>query len=559
MNKERTRLREVGTRLPGGYEIFAIKQGGMGLVYLVYQPDIGLPFAVKTFREEFLMNHGAVERFRQEARTWMQLGQHQQIVQALFVEAIDNRPHLFLEYVEGSSLREKLQRGPMQLRPALDLALQLCQGMSHAHAVGNVVHRDLKPSNIMLTSEGCAKVTDFGLVKALSTPGRESSDISPLGTADGPEPFATQGSVGTPEYMAPEQWSAEGPTDCGTDVYAFGVVLYEMLTGGRPFERREDEPPYVLHAKHLTESIPDPKTRNPAISDEVSAVILRCLRKKPEDRYPGFDDAATDIASAYEKAFAEPWIPRTFPLPPQAKSSRATQLAIRGVSLQCIDDHEAAISVLDEALVLEPSHSLALRLKGRSCCAMSKHAEALRLFREVEAGSRDDPQTQDDMAFCLNEMGRSAEALHHAERSIQLDPRGASSRNNRGIALANLGRFHEAEESFDEAIGLNAESAETWNNKGFLLVKTGRPDQAEACFRQAIDLNPRYLKPYFNLNDLVLQRGLKANEPVAMAASMREGCALMEAVLAVEPTHPAALKICSGLRQGLTDAGHGDR
>jgi Flp pilus assembly protein TadD len=359
--------------------------------------------------------------------------------------------------------------------------------------------------------------------------------------------------------MAPEQWSANGQVDSRTDVYGFGIILYEMLTGETPFKRRENEPPYILYRKHVAEPVPNPKSRNPQISDDMSSVILRCLRKKPEERYSSFAEVITDISGAYKRAFGEPWVPKIFAPPPQKKSSRATQLAVRGASLQCIDDHRAAISVLDKALALDPYHSLALRLKGRSCCAMNKHAEAFGYFEQLATRSADDAQNQDDMAFCLNELGHSVEALRHAERSIQLDPMCSSSRNNRGIALANLGRFDEAEQSFDEAIRLNAQSAEAWNNKGFLFVKTGKTEQAIACFRRAIDLNPRYITPYFNLKALELQRGLKSKEPGAMAASMRKACTLMEAVLAVEPTHPGALKILLVLRQGLADEGYTDR
>ena len=553
LKKGRTGVREVGDRLPGGHEIFGVKEGGMGLVYLVYQPEIGIPFAVKTFREEFLMSHVAVERFRQEARMWMQLGQQQQIVQALFVQTIDNKPHLFLEYVEGATLRDKLCDGRMTARSAMDLALQICRGMTHVHSTGHAVHRDLKPSNIMLTTEGCAKITDFGLVKVLRQPEQGTANISTEIDVGVGEALVTRGSVGTPEYMAPEQWSARAEVDSRSDVYGFGVILYEMLASRRPFEREEGEPAYVLHAKHINELPPDPRKYNPEIPDGLSEVALRCLRKKPAERYPTFADIEADVSGVYEKAFSVTWVPKEFPPPPQAKCSRAMQLAMQGVSLQGLEDHFAAISVLDQSLVLEPNNSFTLRMKARSCCATANHAEAFGYFKQVEALAPDDANIQDDMAFCLNEMGQSAEALQHAERAIQLDPRSSSSRNNHAIALANLGRFREAQESFEEAITLNPRSAETWNNKGFLLVTMGRPAQAADCFRRAIDLNPRYLKPYFNLNQLILQHGLNSNQPGPMMASVREALSLMDAVLTVDPTHPAALKTHSELTQALAN------
>jgi len=555
MNSVTRRSWAKGDRLPGGHEIFGVKEGGMGLVYLVYQPEVGLPFAVKTFREEFLMNHVAVERFRQEARTWMQLGQHQQIVQALFVETIDDKPHLFLEYVEGSTLRDKLCDGRMKPRTAMDLALQICRGMTHVHSTAQAVHRDLKPSNIMLTTEGCAKITDFGLVKVLRQAKQGATNISTETGVGVGDALVTRGSVGTPEYMAPEQWSARAEVDSRADVYGFGVIFYEMLAGRRPFEREEGEPAYVLHAKHINELPPDPRKYSPEIPDGLSEVALRCLRKKPAERYPSFADIEADVSGVYEKAFSATWVPKEYPLPPQAKCSRSMQLAMKGVSLQCLEDHSAAISVLDQSLALEPNNSFALRIKARSCCAMANHADAIGYFKQVEALAPDDAQIQDDMAFCLNEMGESLEALRHAERSIHFDPNGSSSRNNRAIALANLGRVREAQESFEEAITLNPRSAETWNNKGFLLVKMGRPKQAADCFRQAIELNPRYLKPYFNLKQLILQHGLNSGQAGPMTACVREAVSLMEAVLAVEPNHPGALKVRLTLTRAVGQTG----
>jgi len=392
-------------------------------------------------------------------------------------------------------------------------------------------------------------------VKVLTKTEQEEANIpqeTGLGVGDA---LVTRGSVGTPEYMAPEQWAGGAEVDSRTDVYGFGIILYEMLAGRRPFEREEGEPVMVLHAKHVSELPPDPRRYNPEIPSGLSEVVLRCIQKKPSERYPSFDEVAADIGCVYEKAFSESWVLKEFPLPPQAKCSRVMQLAIQGVSLQCLEDHEAAISALDESLALEPNNPFALRLKGRSCLAMGKHAEAMHLLRHVEAVTPDDAQVHDDLALCLNEMGRFEEGLQCAEQSIRLAPTSFSSPNNCAIALANLGRQREAQESFEKALRLDPRSAETWNNNGFLLVKMRCAEQAADCFRRAIDLNPRYLKPYFNLNDLILQRGLDSGQGGPMTACVREALSLMEAVLAVEPTHPGALKIRSGLTQALANAG----
>lgn len=525
-------------RLPGGYEIRAVRRGGMGVVYMVYSPEADMPFAVKTFQRQFLMSYEAQERFKIEVRSWLRLGDHPHIVQALFVDVIDGMPHLFLEYVDGQTLLESIRGAPLPLPMTLDYAIQICRGMHYAHSVHHLVHRDLKPSNVMVSTDGCVKITDFGLVKALDA--YEEPISHPEGNAPLHRfsPCVTHGSMGTPEYMAPEQWASGNAVDERTDIYAFGVVLYEMLFGRPPFQREPGEPGYVLHAKHLQMQPPDPTASGPHVPTQLKSVLLRCLEKVPDRRFGSFDEVTEHLCLVHRQVLGRAWALAGSYRHVYAKSSEATQKAHRAASLHYIGDHAAALALLNDAIRLEPENRFALRIRAQCACATGQFQEALRDLATLVPFAPDDPGVYNDMSFVLNELNRHAESLEHAERAMQLAPRDASARNNRGIAAAGLSRFDEARKSFEEALQINPQYPEVWNNLGHLLRMLGRTHEAEDCFRRAIALNPRYLKPYFNLNQILLER-----EDVNGALE------LMEQVLKVDPNHSYALKAVAALNR----------
>ena len=217
---------QVGMMIDGRYEIRDIKMGGMGVVYLCYDPKNIMPVAIKTFQDKYLKDKDSVDRFIYEANAWVDLEKHKNIVRAYYVENIEYRPYIFLEYVAGdkyygADLRGWILRKGLDLKTTLNFAIQFCDGMIHAEKkfkeMGKpFVHRDIKPANIMVTKDRVLKVTDFGLVKSILT----SQDEIDLGRG-----------WGTFEYMSPEQWLDSENIDTRSDIYSFGCVLYEMVCG----------------------------------------------------------------------------------------------------------------------------------------------------------------------------------------------------------------------------------------------------------------------------------------------------------------------------------------
>ncbi len=242
-----------------------VGEGGMGTVFMARQESLDRIVALKILPRSFAENPEFVERFRREARAAASLI-HPNVVQVYSVGEERGVPYFAMEFVDGSNLDSVIKSGKrFTVSEAAEIGLGVAQALEAAHEKG-LVHRDIKPANIMLDSKNNVKVTDFGLAK----PSSGSLDITQPGLV-----------VGTPTYMSPEQGAGE---DVGhaSDIYSLGVVLYEMLTGRVPFS--SDNVGTIIY-KHLHEAPEPPARLNPEIPEHLAATVLKCLAKKPEDRY----------------------------------------------------------------------------------------------------------------------------------------------------------------------------------------------------------------------------------------------------------------------------------
>ena len=223
----------AGTRL-GPYEILApIGAGGMGEVYRAKDPRLGREVAIKVLPASFSQDADRLKRFEQEARAAGILN-HPNITAVYDIGQHDGAPYVVQELLEGETLRDRLSGGPIGQRKAIEYALQIAHGLAAAHEKG-IVHRDLKPENLFVTRDGLVKILDFGLAKSVSPasaePGQSTAD-----TAAGTRPGIMLGTTG---YMSPEQVRGAA-VDHRSDIFSFGVILYEMLSGERAFQRHSD-------------------------------------------------------------------------------------------------------------------------------------------------------------------------------------------------------------------------------------------------------------------------------------------------------------------------------
>ena len=274
-----------GIRL-GPYEIVALLgKGGMGEVYRARDQRLGRDVAIKVLPKEFAHEPERLRRFEKEARSASALSDPH-IVMVFDVGEADGIRFFASELVEGSNLRQLLESGSLSREKALDVAEQIASGLAAAHEKG-IVHRDLKPENILITKSGLAKIGDFGLAKLVE------SSIS-----DGPTIGGHQTSggmvLGTVAYMSPEQVRGQ-PVDRRSDIFSFGALLYEMLTGRKAFQ---GDTAAETMARILRDE-PEPLEQvTPDVSAPVRAIVERCLAKEPTGRYDGAHDLARDLASS---------------------------------------------------------------------------------------------------------------------------------------------------------------------------------------------------------------------------------------------------------------------
>jgi Tol biopolymer transport system component len=271
----------AGTKL-GPYEILSpLGAGGMGEVYKARDSRLDRTVAIKVLSTGFAARPDRLHRFEQEARAAGQLN-HPNITAVYDIGSTDGAPYVVQELLEGKTLRDTLTGGRLPPRKAVDYALQIANGLAAAHEKG-IVHRDLKPENIFITRDGRAKILDFGLAKLTHPYEASSGPGAPGATAT--EPGVVLGTLG---YMSPEQVSGE-PADARSDIFSFGAILYEMLSGQRAF--RGNSAADTMTAI-LTGDPPELSISNQSISPGLERIVRHCLEKNPEQRLHSAHDVA---------------------------------------------------------------------------------------------------------------------------------------------------------------------------------------------------------------------------------------------------------------------------
>lgn len=258
---------EAAAWFPGFTEIRLLGRGGMGAVYAARQTSLDRNVALKLLPEELSRDATAAERFRREAQALAKLNHPNIISIHDFGETPGGSFYFVMEQVEGTDLHQLIRKGELPLAMALDVVRQVCEALEYAHAQG-IVHRDIKPANILIDAKGRVKVSDFGLALLVADP------------SSGPSPTMTQGMVGTPEYIAPEQRRGEARIDHRADLYSLGVMLYEMLTGTLPCGAFE------------------PPSKHSEVDGKMDRVVIRAMQPEPDKRYQHASEVREDVHKA---------------------------------------------------------------------------------------------------------------------------------------------------------------------------------------------------------------------------------------------------------------------
>ncbi|MEI8348878.1 MAG: serine/threonine-protein kinase [Candidatus Omnitrophota bacterium] len=355
-------------------------KSGMGIVFVAYDYTAQRVVALKTFQDEISSLNNLKAIFQQEAITWIKLEKHPSIVQALRVEEIEGRLYIVLEYIAPDGRgRNTLAHYLPEISPALVFrwAVEICEGMIYASKHRITCHRDLKPDNIMITADLKAKITDFGLARIFDKLPPETNANAKHNASGRLQCYTTRDGdgCGSPPWMAPEQFYNASQSNVRNDVYSFGVILFQMATGGcLPFygETIED---YFYQQK--TKSVP-------RLNTPFSPVIQRCMEKDPVKRYPHFKAIRKDLLRLARIAgcpVRRSWFIR--------RKISAAEFFNWGESLRLLNRLGEALAYYDLALHHDPYNAAVWNSKGR----------------------------------CLNDLGRSKEALSCFEWAIRIDDR----------------------------------------------------------------------------------------------------------------------------------------
>lgn len=484
------------------YEVYEILgKGGFGVVYLVYSRETGGVYALKTFRDEFLADQQIRKRFDKEASVWVDLGRHPYLVRTLEVDNVAGRLYIVMEYIapneEGlNSLDGYFQRRPPDLAQSLRWAIQACFGMEYAYSKGIRAHRDLKPANIMIAQDKTVRITDFGLAGVVSeSPATHAINWGAQSGRNGFYGLTMFGAgLGTPTHMSPEQFDNAAGCDERSDIYSFGIVLYQMAMGGKvpflaPLPKDGTEQAMAgfwqaMQRLHIESPVPQ-------LTSPLFPIIQRCLEKSPEKRYQTFKELRKDLEPLLQHQTGE------VVNPPQFKELEIWEWSNKGNSLDSLSRHEDAIRCFDKALELDPHFAHAWNNKGASLGMLGRYEEAVHCFEKALELDPRDAFAWNNKGNSLDRLGRYEEAIHCYDQTLEIDPCIALAWNNKGGSLGKLGRYEESIDCFNKAQELDPHDIKAWYNKGNSLHRLGRDQEAIRCFDQALELDPHNVTPWF--------------------------------------------------------------
>lgn len=418
-------------------------EGGMGTVFKVYYRPWNREVAVKCPRPEIFARADGKAHFIQEAETWTALGAYPHIVQGHFVRVVNGIPHVFAEYVQGGNLADWIEQrrlyagGPEQaLERILDLAIQFAWGLHFAHERG-LVHQDVKPANVMVTVDGTAKVTDFGLAKARLLAGESTITVG-----SGQQSMLVSSRGMTPAYCSPEQ-AAGRPLNRKSDIWSWGLAVLEMFVGEVTWK-------VGVVAREALASYQGEDPARPVMPAAVIDLLKDCFQQEPEARPATMLEVATELGEIYAHCMGRPY-PRVMPRPTEIQ---VDFLLNRGVSLRELGRREEALASYEQALRLDPNNAHAHNNRGN----------------------------------VLRKLGRRKEALASYEQALRLDPNSVHAHSNRGLVLRELGRREEALVSLDHALHLNPSFANAHLNRALVLRELGRLEEAKQASQEARSL-----------------------------------------------------------------------
>lgn len=492
--------------LPGAvvaeqYEILEkIGKGGMGVVYKAHHRLMGRIVALKTLNVELIKDETSQRRFQHEAKHASLLAHRNVVTLHEFGFMPNGRPYLVFDFVQGTTLSQVVESGPMELSAFVDTFAQICDGIAYAHSKG-LVHRDVKPSNILLVEDENGgrqvKVIDFGLAKSIV----DKESLEKL--------TQTGDLAGSPLYMSPEQcWGHQ--LDPRTDIYSLGCVMYEAITGLSPFA---GENPVQVILKQLYENTPG--IIDPRVPDALKSIIERAMEKDRDNRYQSMNELKNDLVSLT----APPAIKRKPTKPPRSKKIlfalaasvllvggiisvntifsadyhllQGTKLWQEGKKQAAADEYKFALSLNPNLVAAREKMGGVLQALGQYDKAFENYSEAIKLKPSLAVGS------YQGRGMIFAQRGDMPAAIKDYTKALSINPNLPDVLHNRASARV-FSDVSGAIGDYSQALTLNSNRPDTLSGRGYAKFLSEDMEGAIRDFNEALKLNPNYALAYSN-------------------------------------------------------------
>lgn len=471
---------KIGDRISGDYLVKDIFGGenksGMGVVYLVENRKFKFPFVIKTYQQANEQTDFAAQ-FKKEAEAWVSVGVHPNIVKALWVDVIDFRMFVAAEFIEKNEdgrncIRDFISFSAIHPFWVLNWAAQFCYGMKYAQAKGLLFHRDIKPENLLVNSDRILKITDFGLASINQN--------------------ASTFSGGTLPYMAPEQFSLSLKTDFRADIYAFGIIMYEMISGGSyPYDIN-------LSGKNVMEEFINGHVKlKPKILDTpIFALIEKCLEKNPI-RFRRYDEFLEEIVKVSKKM--------SLSLPPELSRTgddEDEELYARAVSFNNLGKKTEALKLISSYVQKSPQKSSGWTEKGKILLELGRYEEAEKAFLKSISLFEFSSSALNNLGIVYGKLKRYKEASLAFHKALEFDPANSGAIINLALMYFNMNQYSKSADLYLEAIR-NFPRKETLlfnaGNSAAQIMKEGFVDKAILIFIEILKVKPNEINNWHNL------------------------------------------------------------
>lgn len=484
---------QIGDIIIGEYKILDVFGGkgksGMGVVYLVEDREYPFPIVLKTYQAADL---NSTSRFRREAQTWVAIGIHPNIVQGYFVREINEQFFVAAEYIAPdeygrNTVTDYLDQGSVSDINAIRWTAQFCHAMDFACSKGLKVHRDVKPDNLMIDQSGNLKITDFGLSKSFRD---EKLRIHGTPQVSNPNLTGAASFLGTIKYASPEQILDSSSVDFRSDIYSYGIVLYQIISANGF--------PYSLRGKTTLEDIAVMHLRDPLVKIDhpLFRIVEKCLAKDPRRRFQSYPELLRELAAVAKGLDVE------LPLVHIPAEAYLSELYIQSLSLLELGENAKALEVINEYIGKDQFDSSAWSLKGRILFQNGEHLEGIRATLKSYELDPYNSHTLNNLGVFYGEVGEHDKGINYLMEAIRVDGFNAGAVMNLAIALDKRGAYEAAASTLLTALELTPDKKSLHFNARNIaasVMTNGQIEKAIPILERLVKLDPNHTDNWFNL------------------------------------------------------------